>query len=292
MASFTWTKEETAELITVYEENSILWDTKNVEYRNREKKNKIFLEIAKKFNCSADEIQRKLHNLRNQVSRELKKIRKKKSGDGTDDNYISNWPYFKALQFLVPVLTLNKTQSLMVTVTSLNSSQSTEAIMNEVGTELEGQTPNEAAMSPNETNRKRRKTTQRSKKDFEEDEIYKKALETLRKEPDVDDQKEPDVDDQFGQYVAMELKGLRSAYNKQKLKSEIRKIVTRIIDEDDMYYYASSSSTPTPIPSPGYLVQSLAESSQTLPSAMQQFHSDEGESPASCRQYINSFKCL
>ncbi|KAK9754613.1 hypothetical protein QE152_g1133 [Popillia japonica] len=98
-------------------------------------------------------------------------------------------------------------------------------------------------MSPNETHRKRRKTTQKSNKDYEEDKIYKKRLETLRNEPDADDQ--------FGQYVAMELKGFRSAYNKQRLKSEVRKIVARIVDEDDMYYYASSSSTPTPIPPPG-----------------------------------------
>lgn len=62
-----WSKDDTCNLISIYEENSVLWDTKNNEYRNRETKNKILLEIAANFNCSPEEIQRKLHNLRNQV---------------------------------------------------------------------------------------------------------------------------------------------------------------------------------------------------------------------------------
>lgn len=62
-----WSKDETCTLISIYEENTVLWDTKSIEYRNRDAKNKIILEIAAKFDCTSDEIQRKLHNLRNQV---------------------------------------------------------------------------------------------------------------------------------------------------------------------------------------------------------------------------------
>jgi hypothetical protein len=35
-----WSKDQTIDLIEKYEEKSVLWDHKNKEYRNREKKNK------------------------------------------------------------------------------------------------------------------------------------------------------------------------------------------------------------------------------------------------------------
>ncbi|KOC60555.1 hypothetical protein WH47_07688 [Habropoda laboriosa] len=35
-------------LITLYEEKSVLWNTKDVEYRNREKKEQIFTALPKK----------------------------------------------------------------------------------------------------------------------------------------------------------------------------------------------------------------------------------------------------
>lgn len=63
-----WQKDEIVELISMYKERSVLWNTKDTEYRNREKKAKILHEIAVKFNCSVEEVQRKIHNLRNQVN--------------------------------------------------------------------------------------------------------------------------------------------------------------------------------------------------------------------------------
>ncbi|KAB0790068.1 hypothetical protein PPYR_15614 [Photinus pyralis] len=89
----------------------MIWNTRCTEYRNREKKQALLREFAIQFSCSAGEIQRKLHNLRNQVSQELKKMKKKKSGAGTDENYTTNWPYFTALKFLIPTLIPNQTES-------------------------------------------------------------------------------------------------------------------------------------------------------------------------------------
>lgn len=62
-----WSKEETIDLIHIYEENSVLWNSKCKEYRNREIKDSILRNVSQKFNCTSEEIQRKLHNLRNQV---------------------------------------------------------------------------------------------------------------------------------------------------------------------------------------------------------------------------------
>ncbi|KOC67590.1 hypothetical protein WH47_10365 [Habropoda laboriosa] len=49
-----WSRNEITDLITVYEEKSVLCNTKDVEYRNREKK--ILEEIAANFRCFAEEL--------------------------------------------------------------------------------------------------------------------------------------------------------------------------------------------------------------------------------------------
>lgn len=64
-------------------------------------------------------------------------------------------------------------------------------------------------------------------------------------------------DDRFGEYVALELRSLRSEASKRKLKSEIRRAICRIADLDDAdILIPSSSSNPSPPyspPSPTYM---------------------------------------
>ncbi|KAG8234266.1 hypothetical protein J437_LFUL006511 [Ladona fulva] len=66
MARKDWLREEVFWLIALFEED-ILWNTKSIEYHNREKKQRVVEEIAVKFNCTVNEEQRKWHNLRNQT---------------------------------------------------------------------------------------------------------------------------------------------------------------------------------------------------------------------------------
>ncbi|KAJ8969777.1 hypothetical protein NQ317_016554 [Molorchus minor] len=70
-------------------------------YRDRVKKQKALKFIAEKFDATEAEIQRKLHNLRTQENQEWNKMKKRKSGQGTDDTYNSSWEYFESLKFLV-----------------------------------------------------------------------------------------------------------------------------------------------------------------------------------------------
>lgn len=69
----------------------------------------------------------------------------------------------------------------------------------------------------------------------------------------------PNEDDRFGEWVALELRSLRSEVNKRKLKSEIRRAICRIADLDDASSFPpNSSSNPSPpysspVPSPTYL---------------------------------------
>ncbi|KAK4884266.1 hypothetical protein RN001_000537 [Aquatica leii] len=48
---------------------------------------------------------------RSAFSRELKKTANKRSGQGTDDNYTSNWEFFDALKFIRSSLTGDPTES-------------------------------------------------------------------------------------------------------------------------------------------------------------------------------------
>ncbi|KAF6197577.1 hypothetical protein GE061_008541 [Apolygus lucorum] len=77
-----WAHEEVCLLIENYEANPILWDIRHPDYRDRVKKNLVTEKLANNFNCPVSEISRKLHNLRNQVSQELKKIKQKKAEVG------------------------------------------------------------------------------------------------------------------------------------------------------------------------------------------------------------------
>lgn len=103
-----WLKAEIDELIDLYHAKPELWDIKSKIYRNRVKKQSALVEIAENFRTTVEEITRKIHNLRNQFNSELKKAAKKKTGEGTDELYISKWPYFNSLvliqgeQFLQP----------------------------------------------------------------------------------------------------------------------------------------------------------------------------------------------
>lgn len=92
----------------------------------------------------------------------------------------------------------------------------------------------------------RKKKKPSANDDILNDQLFKSALETL--------QKPMDEDDKFGQYVAMELRGLRSDFFKRRLKSEIRKAVIRIVEEEEMQYTSSASNMSTPMQSPNYFV--------------------------------------
>lgn len=67
--------------------------------------------------------------------------------------------------------------------------------------------------------------------------------------------------DRFGEYVALELKSLKSDYYRGVLKSEIRKAILNISDMDEKNYWstASGSSSSTPIASPSNVVDNFSQ---------------------------------
>jgi len=63
-----WTKEETMHLISLYKSCPAVWDNQHVHYKDREKRNACWNSMGEAMNTTSAEVQRKIHNLRNQVS--------------------------------------------------------------------------------------------------------------------------------------------------------------------------------------------------------------------------------
>lgn len=119
-----WTREKTAELIELLEGSPELWDTTQKIYRDWVKKQAAITQLADHFSVSIAEINRKLHNLRTQMNNEVRKIKKKKSGEGADDVvFTSNWEFFDSLKFLIGGMTCSESQTNLVsTITFINLS--------------------------------------------------------------------------------------------------------------------------------------------------------------------------
>ena len=61
-------KEETLELVCLYESYAEIWDSRNMHYKERDKRTVCWLSMGKSLNTSVAEVQRKIHNLHNQVT--------------------------------------------------------------------------------------------------------------------------------------------------------------------------------------------------------------------------------
>lgn len=94
-----WSKHDTNELISLYGDNPILWDTSLEGYRDIHKKNKIIDEIALSIKKDPQDVRTKWQNLKCQLNDEVRKM-KTRSGQGAGENFVSRWEYFNAMQFV------------------------------------------------------------------------------------------------------------------------------------------------------------------------------------------------
>ena len=63
-----WTKEETVELICIYESSLEIWDIWHMHYKDKDESSMCWQLMGEALNTSIAEVQRKVHNLCNQVS--------------------------------------------------------------------------------------------------------------------------------------------------------------------------------------------------------------------------------
>ena len=94
-ASKEWSRNDTFQLIAVYEGNPCLWDVQSNLYRDRGKKALAWKEIGAVVERDVIECQRKIHNLRNQYSAEIKKMGKKSQGKALMKTTCQNGRSFK-----------------------------------------------------------------------------------------------------------------------------------------------------------------------------------------------------
>ncbi|KAK4884642.1 hypothetical protein RN001_000913 [Aquatica leii] len=96
---FNWTTENSINLIELYRNAKCLWNPRDGIYKDRYRKQDIWVEISNAMGAGVDEVKRKIKNLVAQYYREKKKYRAyKKSGAGA--YFISKWFAYKYLEFL------------------------------------------------------------------------------------------------------------------------------------------------------------------------------------------------
>lgn len=92
---FEWSDNEISKLIDAYRESVCLWNPQDENYNKKDAKKKAMENMSLLFDCPVREIKRKIHNLRNQVTANLR--------NHTDEKEIK-WKFFDSLSFVVDVL--------------------------------------------------------------------------------------------------------------------------------------------------------------------------------------------
>ncbi|KAG5678911.1 hypothetical protein PVAND_008535 [Polypedilum vanderplanki] len=103
MSKYNWTRQETKDLITLYEINECLWNKNLREYKDRDERISSIQSISDEMKISIEEINKKIHNLRNQYRFELNKMKKNIPGK---PRYVTKWPYYKNLSFLENIVSV------------------------------------------------------------------------------------------------------------------------------------------------------------------------------------------
>lgn len=100
--NMNWTDEKTLTLIEMYRARPLLWDSYNPNYKNRNKRHDMLLELAEAFGVDKQEMERKIKNLQSHFQRERKKESesKKKTGSGAEETYESKWFALQLMMFL------------------------------------------------------------------------------------------------------------------------------------------------------------------------------------------------
>ncbi|XP_068204943.1 transcription factor Adf-1-like [Palaemon carinicauda] len=96
----TTPREKIVQLIECYRGYPLLWDPTHAQYKHRFKRADAWREIAENIQMERNEVEKKMKNLVTQFQRELKKRQEKKSGDGAEDTYKSQWFSFSMMVFL------------------------------------------------------------------------------------------------------------------------------------------------------------------------------------------------
>ena len=105
-----WSAREINDLIDEFEKHPCLWDVFNRDYHAKTRRQQTLKEIEDEIGISPEEIKNKIAGLRTQLGREMAKVKAKKSGQSTSENYKPVWLHWEKLQFLIPVMQAGKSK--------------------------------------------------------------------------------------------------------------------------------------------------------------------------------------
>lgn len=124
----TWNSEMTMKLIeTLESECDVLWNSKHTFYKDKMTRQAKTEFLAEMFGTTAEEINRKIHNLRTQYNNELRKLKKRhEAGSERSAGMVSGWEYFEAMSFLKPAPSTN--ESSLMSIDPLDTTLGVEAV--------------------------------------------------------------------------------------------------------------------------------------------------------------------
>ena len=105
-----WTDDEVESIMDLYESRPCLWDIFSKDYRKRDFKEKALNEISEEIFIPVEEIKQKWLSHRAQYGRELTNSKKQKSGQSTDELYVSQWIFYDKMHFLQPMMKTKKSR--------------------------------------------------------------------------------------------------------------------------------------------------------------------------------------
>lgn len=77
----------------------------------------VLMPITFTYTVTVKEVDKKIRNLRTQYTREKAKSKKRKSGDGAEDTYISKWMYYRQFSFLDDFVTARSSRCNLQVIT-------------------------------------------------------------------------------------------------------------------------------------------------------------------------------
>ena len=98
------------DLIELLEGKPCLWDILSNKYTKREVKERAYAELAKHFDSSSAIVKVTINALRARTGWEMAKELKTKSGQTTDEKYVSKWMFYEQLKFLRAVTATTKSR--------------------------------------------------------------------------------------------------------------------------------------------------------------------------------------
>jgi len=96
-----WNEERVKELIDLYRQYNLLWDSRHPDFKNRAKKNEAIKEMGCLLNCESLEVERKIQVILAQYRRTRLKLTNLKRAGATEEEMDKNlWYGYKLLRFL------------------------------------------------------------------------------------------------------------------------------------------------------------------------------------------------